>query len=329
VVKISVIVPVYNMEEYLKRCLDSLLNQTLQELEIIAVDDGSTDSSPDILREYSAKSSKLKVLRKENGGLSDARNYGFLHSTGEYIGYVDSDDYVDPEMYEVMYNKAKEYNSDIVECNLHHTYGNNTEDTEIMKRYYTPRELLCHGRHIVWNKIYLRSWLAKTHIQFPTGLIYEDVSFFLKIVPHISSYDYVDITPIHYVQRSGSVNNDSKKTTQIFEILKGVLDYYRESGFYSQYEQELEYMYARILLCSSFVRMCRIKNRVLRSEALTANLNELVENFPCWRENPILKNGKGRHAFFMRSVNKFTYKVYSLILPVVLRLYRRFSSKWQ
>jgi len=329
-VKVSVIVPVYNGEEYIEKCLNSLLEQTLEEIEIIVVDDGSTDMTPDITKRYSTEFPKIRYLRKENGGVSDARNFGLPYAEGEYIGYVDSDDYVDPDMYEVMYNKAKERCSDIVECNLHHTYTDH-EDTEIMTRYYTTKELVCYSRHIVWNKIFRRTWLQETKVQFPPGIIYEDVSFVLKIVPYITGYDYVDIAPVHYIQRSASQNNTVNPviTMQVFDMLKGVMDFYRKNGFYEQYEQELEYLYARILLCGSFSRMCHIPDRASRKKALNANFRELITAFPNWRKNPILKKEKSRHALFMRNVNAFTYKVYSAVFPVIYRIKRRISPKMQ
>ena len=324
-IKVSVIVPVYNVEKHLRKCLDSLLAQTLEEIEIIAVDDGSTDSSADILKEYEGKSAKLKSVGKENGGLSDARNCGLSYATGEYVGYVDSDDYVDPDMFLAMYEKASERGSDIVECNLHHTYAD-FEDTEIMAKYYKSEELLCHGRHVAWNKIYRRAWLLDTGVQFPVGLIYEDVSFFSKLTPYIRKYDYVDIAPIHYVQRSGSLNNaSSERTMQIFEILSGVLDFYKEKGIYGQYADELEYLYLRTLLCSSFSRMCRIPDRVLRKKALSLNFRELTETFPHWRKNRILTKEKSRNAAYMKMQNKATYKISCAIFPILLRLKSRFD----
>ena len=326
-IKVSVIVPVYNMEKYLERCLDSLVSQTLEEIEIITVDDGSTDSSPEILKKYAKKHSKIRCVRKENGGLSDARNYGFQYTCGEYVGYVDSDDFIDPDMYEVMYRKAEEGGADVVECNLHHTFSG-YEDTEIMAKYYEPKELLCYGRHIVWNKIYRRSWLKATNVQFPFGLIYEDVSFFAKIVPHITSYAYVDIAPIHYVQRKASLNNaGSEKTMQIFGILKGVIDHYKEQGYYGEYETELEYMYARILLCSSFMRMCRIPDRTLRKKALESNYRELSNAFPGWRKNTVLKNDKGRHALFMRVQSPFIYRLLCVLTPPFTRIKSHFDPE--
>lgn len=311
------------MEQYLEKCLESLLGQTLKEIEIIAVDDGSKDSSPEILKRYAAKSCKLKCFTKENGGLSDARNYGLAHTTGEYIGYLDSDDFVDLDMYEVMYNKAKKNGSDIVECNLHHTYEN-YEDTEIMEKIYETDELLCRGRCVVWNKIYRREWLIETGVTFPFGLIYEDLAFFSKLIPYIKKYDYVDIAPIHYVQRSGSIYNaNSERTVHIFDILRGIISFYKERGFYDQYKKELEYLYARILLCSSFERMCRIPDRSVRNRVLNLNWKELVDTFPDWRRNPVLKKEKSRNARFMKMQSLTVYKLCGALLPVIVKVNKR------
>jgi len=314
-IKVSVIVPICNMEKYLKKCLDSLLCQTLQEIEIIAVDDGSTDTSPGILAEYAAKSRKIIHLTKENGGLSDARNFGLPYATGEYIGFVDSDDYTDDDMFESMYVKAKESDSDIVECNLHHDYGG-YEDTETVPRYYDKSSLLCFGRTVVWNKIYRRLWLLGTGVVFPKGLIYEDVSFYIKLIPHITGYAYADIAPIHYVWRQGSINNaSSDKTLHICVVLRDIVSYYKENGFYELFSQELEFFYARILLCSSLSRICRIPDKMLRKSIIRRNWNELISVFPKWRKNGILRRQRSRQALYMRTVNWLTYRVYGLALP--------------
>ena len=120
--KVSIIVPVYNVEKYLKRCIDSLINQTLKDIEIIVVDDGSTDNSGQIIKKYQEKNSNIKYYKKENGGLSDARNYGMKYAQSEYIAFLDSDDFVDKTMYEKMYNKAIEDNADYVECDFYWAY---------------------------------------------------------------------------------------------------------------------------------------------------------------------------------------------------------------
>ena len=128
--KVSVIVPVYNVEKYLEKCLTSMVNQTLQDIEIIVVNDGSKDGSQKIIDEFQQKFlSKIKSFSKENGGLSDARNFGLDNATGEFIGFVDSDDYVSETMFEEMYDLAKKHSAEMVICNLQKVdeHGNVTQ----------------------------------------------------------------------------------------------------------------------------------------------------------------------------------------------------------
>ena len=129
-VKVSIIVPFYNVEKYIKKCLETLVNQTLQEIEILLVNDGSKDNSEQIAKEYCEKyPEKIIYLEKENGGLSDARNYAIPQAKGEYIAFLDSDDYVELDMYEKMYKLAKEDNSDMVECDFFGSIQTNKKKT--------------------------------------------------------------------------------------------------------------------------------------------------------------------------------------------------------
>ena len=114
--KISIIIPVYNVEKYLDRCIDSIINQSLKDIEIILVDDGSPDNCPQLCDEWAKKDSRIKVIHKENAGLGMARNTGMQHATGEYIAFIDSDDYVDLDMYAKLLEKAELHNADIVYC---------------------------------------------------------------------------------------------------------------------------------------------------------------------------------------------------------------------
>jgi glycosyltransferase involved in cell wall biosynthesis len=326
---ISVIVPVYNTEKYLEKCLDSLLSQTLEDIEIIAVNDGSKDTSQKILERYAQKSDKIKCFTKANGGVSDARNYGLPYATGEYIGYVDSDDFVDPDMYEVMYNKAKEQGSDIVECNFHHTYAD-YEDTEIVPQIYMKKSLLCYGLGVPWNKIYRREWLIGTGVTFPLSSIYEDLAFFCMLVPYIKNYAYVNIAPVHYLQRSSSLNNaSSERASQVFDILRGVISFYKDRRLYEQYERELEYLYARILLCSSFEKMCRISDKAARNCVLRLNWQELTGTFPEWRRNNILKKDKSKQAKFMKMQNALCYRMSCAVMPAAFRVKEKLAPRRQ
>lgn len=121
--KVSIIIPIYNTQKYLSRCLDSLINQTLDDIEIIVIDDGSTDGSSEIVDQYALKSGKIKTFHQKNGGVSNARNLGLLNATGEYVGFVDSDDYIQPSMYSTMLYYAERENADIVQCGLVYRTG--------------------------------------------------------------------------------------------------------------------------------------------------------------------------------------------------------------
>lgn len=312
--KVSVIVPVYNVEKYVDRCLKSLVNQTLQEIEIIIVNDGSTDNSKKIIDTYMEKySKKIKYVEKQNGGLSDARNFGLKYATGQYIAFLDSDDYVDVTIYEKMYDKAIKEDCDFVECDFIWKYSN--KEVEDYGEVYTNKhEMLVYARVVAWNKLIKRELLEKTKIQFPKGLRYEDIEFFYKLLPYINKFGFVKEYLIYYVQREDSiVNTQNERTKEIFTILDNVINYYKQHGFYDQYKTELEYTYSRILLCSSLLRIIKIKNKNIRKQQLNITWDTLNNTFPKWNKNEILLTVNNKKNKYMRSINKFTFKVYSCI----------------
>ncbi|MBR2403924.1 MAG: glycosyltransferase [Lachnospiraceae bacterium] len=182
---ISVVVPIYNVEMYIRKSVESILNQTYQNLEIILVDDGATDSCPFICDEYAAKDSRVKVIHKKNGGLSDARNVGVEVATGSFIGFVDSDDFLKPDMYEKMHQRLIDTGADIVVCNYECVKVDGTPIEErnlhmsVTDEVLTPHEAIRHlcGAHYeywvtAWNRLY-KAEVAKT-IVFPKGKIHED-----------------------------------------------------------------------------------------------------------------------------------------------------------
>ena len=260
--KISIIVPVYNVEKYIDKCLKSLTLQTLQGIEIIIVNDGSLDRSIDIIEKYVKENpTKIKYYEKKNGGLSSARNYGIEYATGEYIAFLDSDDYIEINMYEEMYNLAKKENADMVECDFiwEWEYGKKVYDKR--REYKTKEDMMKKPRVVAWNKIYKREILNKNKIRFPEGLIYEDMEFFYKLLPHLNKISYINKYFVHYIQRKDSISNkQTKKIEDIFKILDNIFDYYKEQNLYNQYEKELKYMKKRILLGSSLKRILKIKD---------------------------------------------------------------------
>ena len=223
--KVSIIVPIYNVEKYLEKCLESLVNQTLQEIQIILVNDGTKDNSGEIAKEYQQKyPKKIIYLEKENGGLSDARNFGIPHATGEYIAFLDSDDYVELSIYEEMYQLAKKENSDMVECDFIWEYLDKSKQ-DIGVLYEGKKEMLEKVRVVAWNKLIKREIIEKAKIEFPKGYRYEDVEFTYKLIPYLEKVSFLKKTYIHYVQRDDSIaNSQNERTKEIFEVLEHVLE---------------------------------------------------------------------------------------------------------
>ena len=314
--KVSLIIPVYNVENYIEKCLDSVINQTLKDMEIIIVNDGSKDSSKQKIEKYLKKYPTIKYLEKENGGLSDARNYGMPYATGEYVAFLDSDDYVEKTIYEEMYNLGKKENADMVECDFVWEYPNKKRE-DIGEIYNTKKEMIEKGHVVAWNKLIKREILEKTNIKFPVGLRYEDMEFFYKLVPYINKVSFVKKCMVHYVQREDSIaNTQNSRTKEVFKILDNVISYYKEKNLYDEYKEELEYINVRFLLCSSLKRMCKIANKSERKQAQNETWENINKNFPGWRKNPILKK-KNLKNLYIKSNNKITFKIYCFFLHLL------------
>lgn len=183
--KISVVVPVYNMEKYLNRCINSILNQTYENIEIILVNDGSVDKSSQICDEYSIKFSNVKVIHKENGGISTARNAGIKVATGDFIGFVDSDDWISSDMYEVLYSNLIKTKSDISMCNRIKISNENNKFSLTKEELHTIiqgddvlKTFLRNDMLAVWNKLFRKELIYD--LTFPIGKIHEDIFFSFK-----------------------------------------------------------------------------------------------------------------------------------------------------
>lgn len=310
--KVSIIVPVYNVEKYIEKCLESLVNQTLEDIEIIIVNDGSKDNSKEIVEKYIEKyPKKILYLEKENGGLSDARNFAIPYAKGEYIAFLDSDDYVELNMYEDMYKIAKNEESDMVECDFIWEYSDKSK-IDTGEIYHGKHEMLEKIRVVAWNKLIKKSILDKTKVIFPKGYRYEDIEFTYKLLPYFEKVSFLKRPCVHYIQRDNSISNtQNERTKEILEVFDNVFNYYKEKGLYEEYFTELEYTYARVLLCSSLKRMCKIKDKQIRNKLLNLTWQKLNSNFPNWKKNRILKDNNSLKGLYMKSVNSFSYKIYT------------------
>lgn len=211
--KISIIVPIFNVEKYLDKCVASIINQTYTNLEIILVDDGSPDNCPKICDKWAETDNRIKVIHKSNGGLSDARNAGLSVATGEYIAFVDSDDYIETDMYEKLLSVIINTSSDISVCNLRHVHDNasitpcNTINTELITEYTTEEAMSAliddKIRQVVWNKLY-KTEIIKD-IMFDVGKYHEDEFWSYKAIGAAKKIATIDYTGYNYLQRSDSI----------------------------------------------------------------------------------------------------------------------------
>lgn len=242
--KVSVIIPVYNIEAYLERCIKSIINQQYSNLEIILVDDGSTDSSPEICDSYAREDTRIKVIHKKNGGLADARNAGLDIVTGDYIAFIDSDDYIHKDMFQVMLKVLKENDLSIVECNYKKTkasldvsYYENTKDssdvTIFSKRNAVVNAIMDHKlKNVVTNKLYKKELWEE--MRYPKGKIFEDVAMTYKIINQCEHIGKIENAFYYYFQREDSIVNSSFSVnkldhcTALLEILEFIEKEYPE-----------------------------------------------------------------------------------------------------
>lgn len=209
---ISVIVPIYNVEKYLQKCVDSIINQTYKNLEIILVDDGSPDNCPKMCDDYAEKDSRIKVVHKENGGLSDARNVGMEVATGEYVSFIDSDDYISLDFYETLLETIVDNDSDIVECGVVKFYENEKFDKyndDLKVTNYDTVDALdgliseSPFKQHVWNKLYKSS--VALDIPYAVGKLNEDEFWTYQIFGKAKKVTRIYKTMYYYFQRGSSI----------------------------------------------------------------------------------------------------------------------------
>ena len=214
--KVSIIVPVYNVEKYLEKCLDSLINQTLKDIEIICINDGSLDNSINILEKYAIKDNRLKIISQKNAGLSAARNTGINAASGDYIGFCDSDDWVSLDFYEKLYKCAVQNNTDIA-CGeiIKIRKGKEkkflTYNNETIAKTYLEKLQSCNvpDYSYAWNKIYRLSKIKKHNLYFEEGITYEDIIFSPQALFYLDKTVTIKNTYYYYLSRKTSITHNS------------------------------------------------------------------------------------------------------------------------
>lgn len=345
--KVSVIVPVYKAEKYLNRCVDSLINQTLEDIEIILVDDESPDNSPAICDDYAKVDSRVKVIHKKNAGAGMARNSALEIATGEYVGFTDSDDYVDCQMFEALYSAAKKYEAELVVSGARFVGGNvfakegaDEEKNCFDEETYFPedkiKDLLLgvvgalphepedsrYGTS-VWKNLYKRDVIEKNNIKFLSEreIMSEDALFTIDFIHHIKSAVGIPGVYYNYFRNEGSISKSYKKDRleQNLVYLKAVEDRIKNDVSADEYKIYLDRVtqgYARVL-CSQEIMYARENGlsffelrKNLKKICTSQEIENALKHYP-WYKLPIKQ---AVFAFTMK------YKLYLLQkIVVVLR----------
>lgn len=297
--KLSIIVPVYNVEKYIEKCLDSLVGQTLKDIEVIVVNDGSKDNCQKIIDNYKSKYPKIiKSIVKENGGQGSARNVGLSLAEGEYIAYVDSDDYVISSMFEKLYNNAKKYNSDISVCGSYVVDDKGKiikeevfhSDKKVFDVKSNPDVLF--DKMAVWNKIYKKSFLESLNIQFRSKKWYEDFDFSAIALINAKKISVVEEPLYYYLLREGSTMNNSNiaRNLEIIEAFDEILKYTEKEKMKEKYYEELEFLAIFHVYITTIVRILKVPVKKKEKLYYIDKVNEyMVNNFRNFKNNKYIK----------------------------------------
>lgn len=238
-IKVSVIVPVYNVEKYLGQCLNSIINQTFEDIEIICINDGSKDNSLQIIYEFAAKDKRIRVINKQNEGISAARNQGMELAKGEYISFIDSDDWIDKNYLEALYTAAKRYDSDIASGGIIRVTGKRQRNKLIYKKEEFTKDTDKKNRltktpvfSYVWNKIYKRESLIKSGVTFPVGRVFEDVTWSIKAIYYLNGVVTVPDAIYYYRKNPTSIMSakSEKNAKDYAQSEKEMLEFAKENN---------------------------------------------------------------------------------------------------
>lgn len=310
--KVSIIVPIYNVEKYLARCLKSLVNQTLQEIEIICVNDGSPDQSQQIVNQFVLDyPEKVISVQKKNGGLADARNYGLNFANGEYLLFVDSDDWIEEKMCEIMYHKAISESADLVVCDIQNVYEDGHKVYiscgDFIEGNVRTQPSLLTIDNSACNKLFKKTLFED--IKFPLGIWYEDLGCIPIVLSKAQKVVKVNQAFYYYFQREGSIMNTyCEKSLDIYRALQLVDDY---CG--SNYRVEIEFLYIKNLMLYGCSRHLNVENGDIY---INQAVNFMKKKFPFWLRNSYVKKLVVKARFILWLYSKRRYDLVRILLSI-------------
>lgn len=309
--KISVIVPVYGVEKYIVKCINSIVNQTFKDIEIIVVNDGTKDNSIKLIEE-SFSDKRIKIYNKDNGGLASARNYGIKKATSKYLFFVDSDDYIDVNCLEEMYERILKDKVDLVICDYYKLEESGDKEHISIIPHYDKSNNKCSviSMPAAWCKLIKSEIFKKNNIKFLEKKYFEDNAIMPFVCALCKSFSYIQKPFYYYLQRNGSIlnkKNYDKKWEDIFDSLDHLYNKFKEYNLLNEYKDELEYIYIEYLLHAANLRFIDYeegRNNILKVKSV------IKDKFPNWRKNKYYKQESIKYKVMC---NLFYYNQLKLI----------------
>lgn len=313
--KISVIIPVYNVEEYIEECLESVVSQSFNDFEVLVINDGSPDHSQNIVDRYVKKYPFVHSYKKENGGLSSARNYGLKKAKADYVYFLDGDDFIDQDLLQKCYETMKRTGADVVYFDFYEYYSP-------IKKRVLPGLKKVRGEEkkqymvsppAAWNKMFKKSLFLDHDISFPEGLWYEDLATTPRVLLYSEKLAYLPLPLYYYRQREGSIMKTvNPKMFQMYDVLNILRDYFQKEGMMDSYGDALE---IQALLNLVFVcRTLALSDMEDKWSRQLDVLNYLKKYYPKWSKNSFYKQEKWYTRWHIQLLlHKGTLKFYNWI----------------
>ena len=312
---ISVIIPVYNVERYIKKCLDSVVNQTFNNFEIIIVNDGSKQNEEKIIREYTSIYNNIRFLSKENGGQASARNLAIKEAKGKYIFFLDSDDYIENDALELLYNNSNHGEKDIILCDgFLNDEGNETYlKTNKVYTLDSEKNYLINACSPCF-KLIRRSIFDNKNVMFLEGRIYEDLATVGGYLLYTNRISYVKKPLYHYILRRDSTMNQivyNKKLEDIFYSIDNLRKMFIDNNQYNKYEDEFEYIYIMRLLHDASLRFWKFEEARSQNIRISRIINS---EYPNWRKNRYYKKEGWKYKLVCELFYRRKFKILKCVL---------------
>lgn len=314
---VSLVVPCYNVSEFIENCIDSIKNQTYKNIEVLMIDDGSKDNTGKIIKEKIKDDNRFKYYKKKNGGLSDARNYGLKYIKGKYVCFIDSDDWIDKNYVKRLYEEIEKGKYDVVICNYISKYVDKEECSNITK-FHIDNFILPNA----WNKIYKREIFD--NLQFPVGKWYEDLGTFPIIKMKYTKYKIIKDCLYYYRQNSNSIMNTiDERIYDIYYDIDRIESYAKENGYYQKYYDNLVMMNIYHVLIGTIYRKSSAKDFKIKD---IKNIKKyVIKKYPNWYKLKGRRNFSKGYNLYLFFLN---YNLNIIVYLFLIILRNRKLKKW-